>query len=254
MVPAVAPTDWQRDTPVWPQLLAAARGEPVGALEQSALWPIYAPLILASRARRSFVIGQAGQSLDGRVATAQGHSHYVNGPAAILHLHRLRALVDAVVVGAGTIAADDPQLTVRAVEGPHPARVIVDPEGVASRQAQCLADDGVRRIVLCARPQTPADGVECVTVTPFDAPHIVRALADAGFARILVEGGPTTLSSFLANGCLDRLHFLIAPMIIGSGKPSIQLAEIETLHEALRPSVAHYALPGGDMLFDCALR
>jgi riboflavin-specific deaminase-like protein len=250
----LTPADWQRGTPAWPQLLAAARGGSIAAVEHTALWPIYAPLVFAQRARRPLVIGQAGQSLDGRVATAQGHSHYVNGPAGILHLHRLRALVDAVVVGAGTIAADDPQLTVRAVEGPHPARVIVDPDGLASHQAQCLADDGVRRIVLCAAPKAPGNGVEYIAVAPFDAPHIVRVLADAGFARVLVEGGPTTLSRFLADGCLDRLHFLVAPMIIGSGKPSIQLAEIETLHDALRPAVAHYALPGGDMLFDCALR
>ena len=66
------------------------------------------------------VVGQIGQSLDGRVATATGHSHYINGPAGLAHLHRLRALVDAVVVGVGTALADDPQLTVRRVAGPQP--------------------------------------------------------------------------------------------------------------------------------------
>jgi riboflavin biosynthesis pyrimidine reductase len=83
---------------------------------------------------------------------------------------------------------------------------------------------------------------------------MLRALNDRGFQRILIEGGPTTLSKFLAQDCLDRLHLLVAPMIIGSGKASLQLAEIDTLHEAIRPGVMHYALPGGDVLFDCALR
>ena len=69
------------------------------------------------------VIGQLGQSLDGRIATPTGHSHYINGPAGIDHLHRIRALVDVVVVGAGTAVADDPQLTVRRVEGPQPAQI-----------------------------------------------------------------------------------------------------------------------------------
>ena len=64
------------------------------------------------------VVGQIGQSLDGRVATNSGHSHYINGPAGLAHLHRLRAIVDAVVVGVGTALADDPQLTVRRVAGP----------------------------------------------------------------------------------------------------------------------------------------
>ena len=74
-----------------------------------------------------FVVGQIGQSLDGRVATAGGHSHYINGPAGLAHLHRLRAIVDAVVVGVGTALADDPQLTVRHVAGRNPARVVIDP-------------------------------------------------------------------------------------------------------------------------------
>jgi diaminohydroxyphosphoribosylaminopyrimidine deaminase / 5-amino-6-(5-phosphoribosylamino)uracil reductase len=64
------------------------------------------------------IVGQVGQSLDGRVATATGHSKYINGPAGIEHLHRLRALVDIVVVGVRTAVADDPQLTVRQVAGP----------------------------------------------------------------------------------------------------------------------------------------
>ena len=96
------------------------------------------------------VVGQIGQSLDGRIATPTGHSHYVNGDDGLAHLHRLRALVDAVVVGIGTVLADDPQLTVRRVSGPHPARVVIDPNGKLPRNARVLADDGVRRIVITA--------------------------------------------------------------------------------------------------------
>src|SRR5262245_63117546 len=66
------------------------------------------------------VVGQFGQSIDARIATPTGHSHYINGAAGLAHLHRLRALVDAVVVGIGTAVADDPQLTVRHVAGPSP--------------------------------------------------------------------------------------------------------------------------------------
>ena len=75
------------------------------------------------------VVGQFGQSIDARIATASGHSHYINGAEGLAHLHRLRALVDAVVVGVGTALADDPQLTVRRVAGPNPARVVIDPNG-----------------------------------------------------------------------------------------------------------------------------
>src|ERR1044071_4782095 len=78
---------------------------------------------------RPFVIAQLGQSLDGRIATLSGDSKYINSASALDHLHRLRAQVDAVVVGVGTVVADDPQLTVRRVAGRSPARVVIDPRG-----------------------------------------------------------------------------------------------------------------------------
>ena len=94
------------------------------------------------------VVGQIGQSLDGRIATASGHSKYINGPAGIEHLHRLRALVDIIVVGVGTAIADDPQLTVRQVSGPQPVRAVIDPNGRLGSDARLFADDGVRRLLI----------------------------------------------------------------------------------------------------------
>src|SRR5471032_2123588 len=96
------------------------------------------------------VVGQIGQSIDGRIATETGHSKYINGPAGLDHLHRLRALADAVVIGVGTALADDPQLTVRRVTGPHPARVVVDPSGRLPANAKIFANDGVRRLLITA--------------------------------------------------------------------------------------------------------
>src|ERR1700754_291255 len=112
------------------------------------------------------VVGQIGQSIDGRIATVTGHSKYINGPAGLAHLHRLRALVDAVMVGIGTAVADDPLLTVRRCTGPSPARIVLDPRGRLSPDAKVLADDGVRRMVITAegvRPRLPS-GVEIVEV------------------------------------------------------------------------------------------
>src|SRR2546423_387975 len=94
------------------------------------------------------VVGQCGQSIDARIATPGGDSHYINGAAGLDHLHRLRALVDAVVIGIGTAIADDPQLTVRRVAGPNPARVIIDPKGRLPLNARVLAADGTRRLVV----------------------------------------------------------------------------------------------------------
>src|SRR5688500_13078150 len=108
---------------------------------------LFGPL-RASSAGGSMVVGQIGQSLDGRIATLSGHSHDISGSAGLDHLHRLRSVVDAVVVGAGTVRADDPQLTVRRVSGPNPARVAIDPRGSLDTSARIFASDGARRIMI----------------------------------------------------------------------------------------------------------
>ena len=204
------------------------------------------------------VVGQIGQSLDGRTATVSGHSRYVNGPAGLAHLHRLRALVDAVVVGVGTVVADDPQLTVRRVAGPQPARVVIDPKGRSSLRAKVFAADGARRLLITARAprRPPPDGVEVIDLPLSDGrfapPAVLGALAARGLRRVLVEGGAETLSRFLAARCLDRLHVIVAPVILGSGRASLVLPQIETADQALRiPTSVHRI--GSDILFDCDL-
>ena len=204
------------------------------------------------------VVAQMGQSIDGRVATESGHSKYINGAAGLDHLHQLRALVDAVVIGVGTAVADNPQLTVRRVSGPHPARVVIDPRGRLPPDARLLADDGVRRIVIVgndARPQFPGS-VELVRIGLNQgraAPAaILAALFDAGLRRLLVEGGTHTVSSFLTAGCLDRLHIVTAPMLLGAGQPSVTLAPVERADEGLRPPVRAHLLDD-EVLFDVDL-
>lgn len=208
--------------------------------------------------QRPFVVGQLGQSLDGRIATSSGDSKYINGEAALDHLHAIRARVDAVLVGVGTAIADDPMLTVRRVSGRDPARIVLDPNGRLPPQARLLADDGARRVVLRrASAGVPmGEGVEIVTLAdgPVDPHAIVKALGSLGFARILVEGGARTLSSFVDAGALDRLHVLVAPLLIGSGIPGLDLRPIVGLDEALRPRSRAYLLDDGDVLFDCDLR
>jgi len=204
------------------------------------------------------VVGQIGQSIDGRIATVTGHSKYINGPAGLTHLHRLRALVDAVLVGIGTAVADDPQLTVRRIAGPSPARIVLDPRGRLPPGARVLTADGVRRLVVTAAGIGPSLGpdVEIVEVPASGgeiAPAaILAALAERGFRRILIEGGAHTVSRFIAAGCLDRLHVMVAPTMLGSGQAGITLQPIQTADQALRaPMRAH--LIGEEVLLDCDL-
>jgi len=199
-----------------------------------------------------------GQSLDGRVATWTGHSHYVNGPAGLTHLHRLRALVDAVVIGIGTALADDPQLTVRRVSGPQPVRVVIDPSGRLPGSARLLANDGVRRIVLSAsdvRPPLPP-GIEIVGLAKSGGQivpsAILAALAERGLCRILIEGGANTVSRFLDAGCLDRLRLIVAPIVLGSGRVGLTLPPIERTDQAPRASMHVHGLDD-EVLCDCDL-
>jgi diaminohydroxyphosphoribosylaminopyrimidine deaminase/5-amino-6-(5-phosphoribosylamino)uracil reductase len=204
------------------------------------------------------VVGQFGQSIDARIATTNGDSKYINGPQGLAHLHRLRALVDAVLIGVGTAQMDDPLLTVRRVSGPSPARVIIDPNGRMPATARVLSPDGSRRLVITRagkEARLPA-GVE-VAVLPDAGGQIapvaiLGALAERGFRRILIEGGANTVSRFLEARCLDRLHVLIAPIIIGAGPSSVTLPPIARVDDALKAPIRVHVL-GEELLVDCDL-
>jgi riboflavin-specific deaminase-like protein len=209
--------------------------------------------------QRPFVIAQLGQSLDGRIATVTGESRWINGACALDHLHAIRARVDGVLVGIGTVIADDPQLTVRRVPGPSPARIVLDPRGRVPADCRCLAPSAERRILLRGESGHPVpSGVEEIVVPAEDGrippAAILAVLHAAGLRRILVEGGSNTISSFIEAGCVDRLHVLVAPMIIGSGKPALETTPIAALDRALRPATRIFVLADGDVLFDCDLR
>jgi riboflavin-specific deaminase-like protein len=215
-------------------------------------------IISNATASAPFVLAQLGQSLDGRIATSTGDSRYINTSSALDHLHAIRARVDVVVVGIGTVLADDPQLNVRRLPGRNPARVIIDPNCRLPASAKCLHDDGTRRIVV--GPDRPKPhGVEIVDVPRAPGGHIppkamVETLHKMGFSRMLIEGGASTISAFIDADCVDRLHLLVGRVIIGSGKTGLDLAPVALLAEARRPRTTTYILHDGDVLFDCDLR
>jgi len=205
------------------------------------------------------VIGQLGQSLDGRIATEAGASHFVTGPKDIERLHRVRALVDAVIVGAETVLHDDPRLTVRLIEGPDPVRVVLDPSGRLDSARRVFAEPGGETLVVRREGAEGGGGsyeelsIPWSEESGFDLVALLDELRARGLRRILVEGGGVTVSRFLQAGLLDRLHLTVAPVLIGSGRPSITLDPIGSLDQAIRPRWRRFPL-GEDVLYDLDLR
>jgi riboflavin-specific deaminase-like protein len=225
------------------------------------IFDLYLPLCAATTTR-PFVVGHLGQSLDGFIATHGGDSQYVTGEENIVHLHRLRALCDAVVVGAGTVAADDPQLTTRHVPGPNPLRVVFDPARRLDDHFRVFHEASAPTVYVCAaslvQPGETHVGVAAIVPVADDAGQVevgelARELWARGCRRILVEGGGVTVSRFLKANLIDRLQVAVAPFIMGDGRPAIRLPAPALLSHCERPR--HRVLPmGGDVLFELVLR
>jgi riboflavin-specific deaminase-like protein len=271
-------TDTELLQSAWRSLLALAAGEPAGDVPAEAapwlvrhgshysaspaapavarpLLDLYAPLL----GPRPLVVGHLGQSLDGHIATNTGDSYYVTGPENVRHLHRLRALCDAVVVGAGTVARDDPQLTVRHVDGRNPVRVVLDPRGELEGRHRVFTDGQAQTYVvhaagLGAKAPTAAEAIVVPTENGrLRLDVLLTELAARGLRAVFVEGGGVTVSRFLEAGLLDRLHVAIAALVTGRGRPGLTLQARDKIADCLRPQHRVFAM-GGDVLFDCDLR
>lgn len=233
--------------------------------ESRALFALFKPLLDRQGDDARWVVGQLGQSLDGCIATHNGDSFFVNGPEGLVHVHRLRALCDAVIVGAGTACLDNPQLTTRRAAGPNPTRVVIDPNLRVPAGARVFTDGQAPTLLVCdpeharrAAARVGADRVIAVARSPalqgqIPLGEVVAALHGRGLDLLFVEGGGVTVSQFVRQGCLDRLHLLVAPVMIGAGHPGLQVRRADTMREALRPPARTFAL-GTDLLWDLDLR
>ena len=187
------------------------------------------PWLHRQRTGRPFVTWKYAATLDGRSAAADGTSRWITGEPARADVHRLRAESDAVLVGVGTVLADDPALTVRPSPGHQPLRVVLDRSGRTPPGARVL-DDAAATVVLSE-----------------DLPTVLRVLAERGVVTVLLEGGPTLAAAFLAAGLVDRIVAYLAPALLGAGPTVLSDFGAGTITEALRLRLVEVERLGQDV-------
>lgn len=189
----------------------------------------------AVRTGRPFVVWKYAASLDGQIAAEDGSSRWITGAEARRDVHRLRSELDAVLVGVGTVVADDPQLTVRDLpDGSSPTRqplrVVLDRTGRTPADAK-VRDDAAETLLSAAKPR-----------------DVLTELFDRGLRSVLLEGGPTVAGSFWSEGLVDKVIGYTAPVLLGSGRwPVLRGTGQQTIADALRLDVVEAVRLGSDL-------
>jgi diaminohydroxyphosphoribosylaminopyrimidine deaminase/5-amino-6-(5-phosphoribosylamino)uracil reductase len=183
------------------------------------------------RKQRPFVVWKVAATLDGRVAAADGSSRWITGEAARRDVHRLRAEVDTMLVGVGTVLADDPQLTVRDAQGRtaprQPLRVVVDSAGRTPADARVRDDAAATWVATVAEVGADAAG-------RVDLHALLRRLYDRERRHVLLEGGPRLAGAMIEAGLVDRVVAYVAPVLLGAGLNALEQAGIRTIGAAYR--------------------
>ena len=219
-----------------------------GVLQEEAADGPLAGWLHRQRTGRPLVTWKYAATLDGRSAAADGTSRWITGPQARADVHLLRAEHDAVVVGIGTVLADDPELTVRPPDGRVPLRVVVDSRARTPTGARVL-DDEAPTVVVTAGPQVT--GARTIVLPgpdgTVDLVGLLTELARDEVVSVLLEGGPTLAGAFWRAGLVDRVVGYVAPALLGDGPAALERAGIATISDAVRLHLTDVTRVGEDV-------
>ncbi len=208
-----------------------------------------------------FVTVKYAQTIDGRIATSTGHSRWVSSDASLRFAHRLRGNHDAVIVGIGTVTADNPDLRVRLVRGRNPLRVVLDPDLRISQDARILDNQDAARTLMVAGTPCGAGGASVLKERGIETLYVERnaggsldlraLLAEMGkrqISSILVEGGGRVITSFVRERLFDRMIVITAPKIVGCGIEAVGDLEIERMDESIALRFERIFRKGDDII------
>jgi diaminohydroxyphosphoribosylaminopyrimidine deaminase/5-amino-6-(5-phosphoribosylamino)uracil reductase len=250
------------------------RGESVKLLNQKGIKTVVGVLEDEARALNEkyvkhrtagvpYVTLKWAQTLDGRIATAQGKSRWIASPSSLKLAHQLRAAHDAILVGVDTVLKDDPELTVRLVKGRNPLRVILDSHLRIPLDAKVLTNQSAARTLVAATPRADKTklaalrkkGIEVLKIPPdkdgkVDLKKLLQTLGGRDISSLLVEGGGAVITSFLRLKLADKLIAIIAPKIMGAGTDAVGDLNITDLNKALKLSFTRVYRSGVDIVLE----
>ena len=214
------------------------------------LLKLYGPLCLAKVIDKELplVYIHIAQTLDGKIATENGHSKWIGNHGNICHAHRIRALSDSILIGANTLKNDCPKLTVRHVKGEDPRKIVISNsyDDFSSLTASCKKGIIVFRAKECESRTQRCENVDfrfIPTTNGFIHPRdILLALKKEGINIVFIEGGSFTISQFIQHQMVDFLQIHFAPMIFGSGRNAFILNSIDTVDEGIKLTAPFYTM------------
>ena len=217
------------------------------------LFKLYFPYtclnFFGKKRKKTFAISHFAQTLDGRIASFTGDSKWIGNEENLVHAHRMRALCDAILVGAKTIERDNPRLNVRKVAGSDPVKVVIGGNGQFSKQH--FHAIGPRTIVFKDH-KVKGEIFDCVVIPKepdYDLTNVLEILARKGIYSVYVEGGAYTTSSFLKQKALDQVQLHFSNRILGSGTSSFLVDGIAEVKEAITFKSSQYVPMGNEMMF-----
>ena len=207
---------------------------------------------------------KAAATLDGKIATATGHSKWITGEAARQKGHELRNENDAVLVGINTVLADDPELTVRGIDGGRsPVRIVLDSKGRIPEQSRVFQEDGVPVVIVTGNHAPLRKWPELAELTiltaPTRTPDILWVLSEIrklGMNSLLVEGGSLIHASFIKSNTVDQLALFLAPKVIG-GQEALSWCgnlEVDTVNEAPQLEISSVTALGEDWMVSAKIK